>query len=55
MANNTVNVRQMKIVLHVDGLNTYHKNGDTVDALINKLSERYGKEADPTIHRGKVQ
>ena len=44
----------MTVVWHVYDLNISHKNGDTVDALINKLSERYGKEADLTIHRGKV-
>ena len=38
----------------MDDLNISHKNGDTVDALIRKLSKQYGKEADLTIHRGKV-
>ena len=44
----------MIIVWHVDNLNISPKNGDLVDALIKKLSERYGKEADLTIHQGKV-
>ena len=38
----------------MDDLKISHENGDTLDALINKLSERYGKEVDLTIHRGKV-
>ena len=44
----------MTVVWYVDNLKISHKNGDTVDALINKLSKRYGKEADLTIHQGKV-
>ena len=51
---NTVDGNQMTVVWHVDNLKISHGNGDTVDALINKLSERYGKEADLTIHQGKV-
>ena len=54
MANKTVDGNQMTAVWNVDDLNISHKNEDTVDALINKLSERYGKEADLTTHRGKV-
>ena len=50
VANKTVDGKQMTVILYVDDLKIYHKNGDTVDALINKLSERYGKEADLTIH-----
>ena len=44
----------MTVVWHVDDLQISHKNGDTVDALINKLIEQYTKEADLTIYRGKV-
>ena len=44
----------MIIEWHVDNLNISQKNGDSVDSLIKKLSERYGKEADLTIHQGKV-
>ena len=44
----------MTVLWHVDDLKIYQKNGDIVDALINKLSGRYGKEAYLTIHRGKV-
>ena len=44
----------MTVVWHLDDLNISHKNGDTVDSLIRKISERYGKEADLTIQRGKV-
>ena len=54
VTNKTVDGKHMTVVWHVYDLNISHKNGDTVDALINKLSERYGKEADLTIHRGKV-
>ena len=38
----------------MDNLKISQENGDTVDALINNLSERYGKEADLKINRGKV-
>ena len=38
----------------MDDLKISHENGDTVDALINKLSKRYGEEADLTIHQGKL-
>ena len=54
MANKTVNGKQMTVIWHVDDLKISHKNGYTVDTLINKLRDRYGKESDLTIHRGKV-
>ena len=54
LENKTVDGTQMTFVWHVDNLNISHENGDTVDALINKISERYEKEEDLTIHRGKV-
>ena len=44
----------MTVVCHVDDLKISHENGDTVDALISKLSKKYGKEADLKIHRGNV-
>ena len=44
----------MTVVWNVNNLKILHKNGDTVDALTRKLSERYEKEADLIIHRGKV-
>ena len=50
MANKTVDGKQMTVVWHVDDLKISNENGDTVDDLINKPSERYGKEADLTIH-----
>ena len=53
MENKTVNEKQMKIVWHVDKLDISHENGDTVENLINKISKKYGKEVDLTIHRGK--
>ena len=43
MANKTVNGKQMTVMWHVDDLKISHKNEDTVDALIRKLSKRYGK------------
>ena len=49
VANKTVDGKQMTVVWYVDDLKISHKNGYTVDTLINKLSERYGKEADLTI------
>ena len=54
MANKTVDGKHMTVVWHVDDLKISNENGDTVDDLINKPSERYGKEAYLTIHRGKV-
>ena len=50
MANKTVDGKQMTVIWHVDNLKFSHKNGDTVDALINKLIKQYRKEADLTIH-----
>ena len=44
----------MTVIWHVDDLKTSHKNVDTVDDLISKLSERYRKVADSTTHQGKV-
>ena len=46
MANKTVDGKQITGVWHVDDLKISPKNGDTVDALINKLRKRYGKEED---------
>ena len=43
MSNKTVNRKQMTVVWHVDNLDISHENVDTVDALISKLSEGYGK------------
>ena len=54
MTNKKVNGKQSTVVSHVGDLQISHENGDTVDALIRKLSERYIKEADLTIHQGKV-
>ena len=54
VVNKTVNGNQMRVVWHVDDPKTPHENGDTVDALIRKLNDKYGKEADPTTHRGNV-
>ena len=39
VANNIVNGKHMTVVWHVDDLKISHENGDTVDALIRKLSE----------------
>ena len=44
----------MTAVWHLDNLKISHKNGDTVDNLINQLNERFGREADLKIHQGKV-
>ena len=44
----------MTVVCHVDDLKISHENGDTVDALISKLINLCGKEAELTIHQGKV-
>ena len=50
MASKTVDGKQMTVVWYVEDLKISHENQDTVDALINKLSKRYGKEVDLTIH-----
>ena len=39
VTNNTVNIKQMTLVWPMDDMKIYHENKDTVDALINKLSE----------------
>ena len=44
----------MTVIWNVDNLKFSHKNGDTVDALINKLIKKYRKEAYLTMHRGKL-
>ena len=54
MKKKTVNRKEMTVIWNVDDLEISHENGDTVDALINKFSKQYGKEADLTIHQGKV-
>ena len=46
MANKTVDGKQITGVWNVDDLKISPENGDTVDALINKLRKRYGKEED---------
>ena len=38
--NKTVDGKKMTVILHVNNLNISHKNGYTVDSLINQLSER---------------
>ena len=49
MAKKTINGKQMTVMWNVDDLEISHKNGDTVDTLIRKLSEQYKKEANLTI------
>ena len=43
VANKTVNRKQTTVVWHVENLKMSHENGDTVDALISKISKRYRK------------
>ena len=50
VTNKTVNRKKITVVYHVYYPKISHKNGDTVYALIRKLSEQYRKEADLTIH-----
>ena len=54
VANKTVGGKQMTVAWHVENMKIYHKNRDTVDSLINQIKKKYGKEADLTIHRVKV-
>ena len=44
----------MTVVRHMDDLKISHKNGVTVDSLINKLSEKFGKVIYLKIHQEKV-
>ena len=51
VANKTVDGKQMTVVWNMDELKIFHKNGDTGDAMISKLSKGYVKEAELKIHR----
>ena len=49
VSNKTVNNKKLTAVWHVDDIKILH-----VEELIAQLSERYGKEADLTFHKGKM-
>ena len=54
VANKMVNGKQLTIVWHVDNLKISHVDPNVVTDVINKLSDRFGKEAPMNISRGKV-
>jgi len=54
VANKMINGKQCTIVWHVDDLKMSHVSIEVLDDIINKLSEKYGKEAPLTVNRGKI-
>ena len=44
----------MTVFWHVDDLKIFHMNGYVVGNLIIHISEKFRKEAELTIHRGKL-
>ena len=49
-----INGKQCTIGWHVDDLKISHIDSEVVDDIINKLDERYGKEAPMVTTRGKI-
>ena len=54
VANKDVNGSQCTILWHVDDLKISHKDPRVVEDIVDKLNERYGKEAPLVVNRGKV-
>jgi hypothetical protein len=54
VANKTVNGKQCTILWHVDDLKISHVDSEVVDAILEQLNTKYGKEAPLTVTRGKV-
>jgi hypothetical protein len=54
VANKTINGKQCTILWHVDDLKISHVDKKVNDMILNKLNERYGKEAPLTVTRGRV-
>ena len=52
--NKMVNGSQLTVVFHVDDLKCSHLDKTVVDGLLERISERFGKEAPLSITRGKV-
>ena len=49
-----INGKQCTIGWNVDNLKISHVDSEVVDDIINKLYERYGKEAPMVTKRGKI-
>ena len=54
VANKMINGKQCTIGWHVDDLKISHIDSQVVDNILNKLYERYGKEAPMVTKRGKI-
>ena len=54
VVNETVNNKQLTMVWQFDELKTSYVNYSAVKEVITQLIKCYGKEADLTIHEGKV-
>eukprot|EP00957_Ditylum_brightwellii_P197743 15065216-Ditylum_brightwellii.AAC.1 len=54
VANKEINGKQCTIVWHVDDLKISHVDQGVVDDIINKLQDKYGKEAPLTVTRGTI-
>ena len=54
VANKTINGKQCTILWHVDDLKISHVDKSVVDDMLDKLNNRYGKDAPLTVTRGKV-
>ena len=54
VANKMINGKQCTIIWHVDDLKMSHVSADDLEKIIERLDEKYGKEAPLTVNRGKV-
>eukprot|EP00957_Ditylum_brightwellii_P028719 2169049-Ditylum_brightwellii.AAC.1 len=54
VANKIIKCEQCTIVWYVDDLKISHEDPKVVKDIINKLKEKYGKEAPLTVKRGKI-
>jgi hypothetical protein len=49
-----INGKQCTIIWHVDDLKMSHVSSAVLDHIIDKLNQKYGKEAPLTVNRGKT-
>jgi hypothetical protein len=54
VANKMINGKQCTIIWHVDDLKVSHVSAAVLDEIIERLDEKYGKEAPLTVNRGTV-
>ena len=54
VANKMINGKQCTIIWHVDDLKMSHVSSAVLDHIIDKLNQKYGKEAPLTVNRGKT-